>query len=132
LPPAPPPARVIDRPIPAPSAAPALPPPALRAQPTGAIPVPPRILPVPPTPNIKEPGQDVTQLPPRGEIFQLRDNATLERQIRELILAQVNKSVVPGQAKRELNDMIAFPKMAPTVPPGTPYIAKTASMPPGQ
>jgi hypothetical protein len=130
LPPSPPPARVIDRPIPGQSEAPGLPPAVLPAQPTGAVPVPPRIF--PPTPNIKEPGQDVTQLPPRREIFQLRDNSTLERQIRESILAQVNKQVIPGQAKRELSEMIPFPAMAPTVPPGTPYVAKTATMPPGQ
>jgi hypothetical protein len=68
----------------------------------------------------------VTQLPPRGVIFLMYDDRMLELEIYKSIAKQLNKSAA------DLQKSSPFPELKPMVPPGTSYVAKTATLPPGQ
>lgn len=74
---------------------------------------------------------EVTQLPPRAAIFTVHDDSRLEVFIRESVLELVNRAQKADAPKKKLEDMAPFPPLKPTVPPGTKYVAKTESMPPG-
>lgn len=74
---------------------------------------------------------EVTQLPPRSAIFTIDGDTKLELAIRTAILAQVNKAQKVDAVPKKLEDMTPFPVLPPTVPPGTKFVAKTESLPPG-
>jgi hypothetical protein len=67
----------------------------------------------------------MTQIPPRVKIFQIYDDAHLEK----AILARVREDLLrrPGGGK---GDPGRFPPLDPVVPPGTPFVAKTVDYPP--
>lgn len=95
------------------------------------LPVPPRIDPLP-TPGAvgdtkaKPIPKEVTELPSRATIFQIPDDARLHR----LIYDRVAKDT--GMKAEVLRNSFPFPAVTPTVPPGTRYLAKTNTLPPGQ
>ena len=76
-------------------------------------------------PQQKDLGPEVTRLPPRSSIFTVYDNEALETIIYDTIAKQL------GKTPAELRKSSPFPELKPTVPPGTPYVAKTANLPPG-
>jgi hypothetical protein len=124
-----PPATVIEKPVPAPAAEPYVPPPAFAPVPEtpreAAFPIPPRVAPpMTAPPAVKEPGPEVTRLPEKNIIFQVWDDRTLEEMIYANIASQL------GKTPQELKKTSPFPTLKPVVPPGTPYVAKTAALPP--
>jgi len=95
------------------------------------LPIPPRIAPLPSAPesNFTPPPKEATQLQPRGFIFQMPDDARLHELIYERVAKDAqNKNLTP----KSLREQYPIPPVEPTVPPGTQYIAKTATLPPGQ
>ena len=131
LPPTAAPATVIEKPIGQPTFELVLP-----AQPFNAGPIPsfpvdaPAAVPQPvirqtpaPVDSPKELDPRVTELPPRGVIFLMYDDAALQRAILKSIGERLNK---PPES------LMPFPKLKPTVPPGTPYVAKTVHLPPSK
>ena len=93
------------------------------------LPIPPRIAPLPSAPegSSVQPPKEVTQLPPRNFIFQMPDDARLHELIYKRV-AQDTRNLTP----ESLREQYPFPPVEPTVPPGTQYVAKTATLPPGQ
>ena len=86
-----------------------------------------RVVPVPSTIQpLRELGPEVTRLPPRSSIFTIYDDAELETKIYEYIAGQL------GKKPEELRKTSPFPPLKPLVPAGTPYVAKTVHLPPGQ
>jgi len=76
----------------------------------------------PKAPNFDLP-PEVTRLPARQEIFELRSTPTLEVLIKE----QVRSTL--GQGKDPPQSMTPFPPLPVIVAPGTPYVAKTPTYP---
>ena len=129
LPPTPAPTAVIERPIAEPTVAPVLPPQPFVPSPVPLLPVEPtatkRVAPEPPPPAKTLP-PEATSIPTRAAIFQMHDDATLQKAIIKSI-AERNM-----QTPETLEKQTPFPALKPTVHPGTSYQAKTANLPPGQ
>ena len=128
LPPTPAPTTVIEKPIAQPTFDLVIPPQPFNASPfpTPAIePVFPATQPILLQPKsdtpIKEPDPKVTQLPPRGVIFMMYDDKTLQSAI--LKTASEN-------TKLPVDKLMQFPELKPTVPAGTQYVSKTTSLVP--
>lgn len=94
-----------------------------------ANPVPPRVIPLPDSlPITPKLGPEVTRLPPRRDIFEIDNDSALETKIYESIASQLK----PRKTPAELKASTPFPPLRPLVPPGTPYVAKTVHLEPGQ
>jgi len=81
-----------------------------------------------PKPSIDQVGPkalpaEVTQLPTRDKIFLMYDDRALERAIIQSVAIQI---------KSKDSSTLVFPPLPAVVPPGTPFVSKTASYPPNK